>query len=240
MKKPVLPDIIRNAHPARAKLLSYAERLAEGTIIGECDVARHIAECERCDTEVHAMLRSFGLIESLPELQPSRRSTAGILLAARHERHRRQVRAVRVRRVVRVSKGLSVAAAAVVVVNFALEYEPQKPAFRPAVIPAGITVPIQEIVPAAQTAAELPEPEVQESPAETLLWDAVVSTPAALRTGYEDRTRRAVQAYDASIYEAIEELKRNPALAPRVKQIVTSNKKLRNEELKSYFAERPL
>jgi hypothetical protein len=235
-----IPEMVRPAHPARAKLFAYAEQVSNGATIGESDVARHVAACDRCEAEVRGMIRSFDVVVALAPLEPSRRTTAGILLAARNERHQRELRAVRYRKVVRVSKGLSAAAAAVVIVNLAIEYDAPKSSFQPAVIPAGLSLPIQEAVPAAQTAAEVPEPSLRKTPAEKLLRDAVIFAPAQLRTGYEERTRRAMQALEADIHAASQELMRNPAMATRAKQVMMSSQRRLSEELRDYFAERPL
>lgn len=240
MKTPSIPEIIRPAHPTRAKLFTYAEHVANGTVVDASEVACHVASCDRCDAEVRAMVQSFTVLDTVPHLEPSRRVTAGILLAARHERHQRQVRAVRYRKVVRVSKGLSVAAAAAVLVQFAVRYDAPKPTFEPAVIPAGFTLPVQEVVTASQTAAQLPEPTLRTTPAEAILREAVSSAPAQLRTGYEERTRRTLQALDADIHAASQEIMRNPAMAARAKQVMMSSQRRISEELRDYFAERPL
>lgn len=232
-------------HPESDVLFNYAERLADGRELPAGDAARHIECCDQCNREVQTVRRSIELLAAVPSVTPSRSRTAGILLAARNERRVVTARRLRQRQVVRVSKGFSVAAAAVLTVHLAYLYGTQSDNVQRAAIafPNAHGKSVTKLQSVARTIAEepaAPAPVVtRNNPTEFLLRAAVLSQPAPLRTAHQELARRKMQILDADSAAAMEALKRNPALASASRIVMTNSHQV-TEELWDWYVKRPL
>lgn len=236
-------------HPTSDTLFDFAEHIAAGRALPPGDAARHVESCNPCREEIELARRSILAVSAVAELTPSRSRTAGLLLAARNERRVVQARMVRRRRVVRVSKGFSVAAAAVVTVQLAYNYgiapnTPQSSRLDKPEISLNAT-PLKTLRPIAAAVVDQPfgePPSVtwnNDGATEDLLRAAIVSQPAGLRSAHQERTLRKMKMLDADLDAAMKALEHNPALA-RAKTIVMTNSRQVTEELWDWYVKRPL
>ena len=234
---------IPRRHPSKSDLMALAEfgidrgGAADRALL-PVKVAAHVSECADCAREVEGMKRSLQFSAQCVPMEAPRRLTASILLAARNARRVAGRRLLRYRSLLRVSKGVSVAAAALVVIHLADTSRPS--AVAPTVEQASV-VPTSPPNSAPSAELEQPAGAMQEViDIERILRGAVAdSYTRQPRSPRETRLRRTMQSLDADISVALKEGERNPALA-RAGQVVQSNRRRVTEEIKSWYVERPL
>jgi len=210
-------------HPTRESLLEYAERVERGHVPFGSETATHISSCARCSDEVGRIRESIRLTRSIDDLEPSGALEASVLLAMKTHRH-----------------------------------TPSRPAWMGALRSAAVVVVFVGLLSATvrhdSTAREdLPEtePSAPQQSARESIDHLVVITPEevliepALETSWEPKTRweraqwRAIETIDDDIDEALDALENNPAWV-RAGSVVSGNRELKRDKLKTLYAERTL
>jgi hypothetical protein len=218
-------------HPAKRELMAHAESLVDGLGIST-EIARHVASCAGCASEVRAMRESLAFVRAAEGPEPSSDATSQLLVAAREERAALRRARNRMRPVVLAAKGLAYAACLAILATVS---------FRAALGHGAVTASQARPAAPPRMAASVPSAEDlrrTESAVHTLAL-AVGSRPAnqpSLQELYHTRTVRAVGDDLAAARAALE---RNPGSA-RATLLWNANLQTQEKALKALYVERSL
>ena len=218
-------------HPAKRELLAHAESLIDGRGIS-AEIARHLASCAGCASEVRAMRESLAFVRAAqgPELSPD--ATAQLLAAAREERTALRRARRRMRPVVLAVKGLAYAACLTVLAAVS---------FRAALGQGAAAA--SQVYPAAPprlaAVATSPEDLRRTESAVQALAVAVGSRPGTRPSLTELHHTRTVRAVGGDLAAARAALERNPGCA-RAALLWNANLQTQEKALKALYVERSL
>ena len=218
-------------HPAKRELMAHAESLVDGQGIS-ADLARHVASCAGCASEVRAMRESLAFVRAAQGPEPSSDATKQLLVAARQERAALRCARNRMRPVVLAAKGLAYAACLTLLATVS---------FRAALGHGAEAASLARPVASPRMAAVAPSPEdlrKTESAVHTLAL-AVGSRPGTQPSIRELHHTRTVQAVGDDLAAARAALERNPGSA-RATLLWNTNLQTQEKALKTLYVERSL
>ena len=222
------------SHPSNNDLFAYAESLESGKGPVAAHVARHISECAPCRAEVKAMADSLHYVDDAERLEPSKRLTASLLLAAKAERLGTSSTFDSAEFQPRLAWG----AMTVAVVGLAavLSYALQDATVTTELAgPISMPDEIQHL-----NAAVLPfNLTTSPTPKADILTKATEALSQAPKSRWEKEQHRKIRMLSEHIAAGLERLDKNPANV-RAKEVVESSGPLLLETLTTYYAERSL
>ena len=215
-------------------MFAYAERLVGAAGPVSARVARHLSECARCRAEVEAMAGSLSYADDAGLLEPSKRLTASLLLAAKAERLGTSPAFDSFEFRPRLAWGAVTATvvALAAVVSYTLQDGADAlGAERPVSPPQDVQLFNAAILPFNLKASPATGAE--------LLTKAAGVLGQAPKSRWEREQQRKIRMLSEHIAAGLERLDRNPA-SLRAKEVVDSNGPLLLETLTVYYAERSL
>jgi hypothetical protein len=213
-------------HPQRETLFEFAEQLESGRVAFGSDVAAHVRECHRCGGEVQSIRRSLSVAKLASQtIEPTISLEASTILAMKSQRvaHRRQVNR-------RAVKAASFAAAFTVTMSVCLSSSTT-----PAGSDVNKTYPRSGELRLFRTIEALQ----MDSPEEILLEPAIRASNWQPQSAWEKAQRRALDALDHDIDEALAAIQANPALV-RAGMVIDANRETKRRTLKTLYAQRNL
>ena len=229
--------MIKRQHPTKAELFEYAESLVAKHVAFDSKVARHLRSCPSCGAEIASIRNSLEVICDVDELVPWRDSVAAVLLAARPGSRRRGLAFLFLSVAPKSSLGRGVALAAGLLVMMSTILHSSQ---ANAPLPESTTSFSMNTMPEELRAAGFSLDAVMRTTVEEELLGAALASPAwSPHSPWEQAQRRALNALEDDIDEALEALKNNPALA-RAGAVVNSNRERKKETLKVLYANRNL
>lgn len=218
-------------HPTKRDLLTYAEGLIDGNV--PAAIARHVARCPVCRSEVQSIRRSLETVSSADVLTPSTDLAQRIMIDARAARPRRNRFQRTVYRSLAIAKGTAfvfvLAATCAVWFTVSLSGAPVIGSGQPAAAPN-----------AAESGVRIATDELHRATAEIeTLAGAVIAREQRPSSRREWHYARRLINVNAQLSAAQATLERNPS-SPRAIQLVDAGLRRQRDALVTLIRERSL
>lgn len=227
--------MLKRQHPTEAELFEYAETLVANHVAFDSKVARHLRSCPCCGEEIASIRNSLEVIRDVDDLKPGKDSEAAVLLAARPRNRRSGLGLLSIVPRSSLGRGVALAAGLLVMTSTVLHSSRANAPLQEATTSVSMKAAPQEL----HTAGFSLDALMRATAEEELLGAALASPAWSPRSPWEQAQRRALNALEDDIDEALEALKHNPALA-RAGAVVNSNRERKKETLKVLYANRNL
>ncbi len=227
--------MLKRQHPTEAELFEYAETLVANHVAFDSKVARHLRSCPCCREEIASIRNSLEVIRDVDDLKPGKDSEAAVLLAARPRNRRSSLALLSIVPRSSLGRGVALAAGLLVMTSTVLHSSRANAPLQEATASVSMKAAPQEL----HTAGFSLDALMRATAEEELLGAALASPAWSPRSPWEQAQRRALNALEDDIDEALEALKHNPALA-RAGAVVNSNRERKKETLKVLYANRNL
>ncbi len=227
--------MLKRQHPIEADLFEYAESLLSKRVTFDSKVARHLRSCPCCREEIASIRGSLEVISDVDDLKPGRDSEAAVLLAASPGSRRSGLAFLNIVPRSSLGRGVALAAGLLVMTSTVLHSSRANAPLTEPTTAVSMNPASQEL----RTAGLSLDALMPVSAEEELLGAALASPAWSPHSPWEQAQRRALNALEDDIDEALEALKSNPALA-RAGAVVNSNRERKKETLKVLYVNRNL
>lgn len=227
--------MLKRQHPTEAELFEYAESLMAKHVAFDSKVARHLRACPSCGEEIASIRNSLEVIRDVDDLKPGKDSEAAVLLAARPGSRRSGIAFLSIVPGSSLGRGVALAAGLLMMMSTVLHSSRANAPLPEPTTSISMKATSQEL----RTAGFSLDTLMRATAEEELLGAALASPAWSPRSPWEQAQRRALNALEDDIDEALEALKNNPALA-RAGAVVNSNRERKKETLKVLYANRNL
>ncbi len=227
--------MLKRQHPTETDLFEHAESLLAKHVAFDSKVARHLRSCPSCREEIASIRASLEVICEVDDLRPGRDSEAAVLLAASPGSRRSNLAYLSALSGSSLGRGAALAAGLLVMISTVLHSSGANAPLLEPTTSVSMNATSQEI----RTAGFSLDALMRATAEEELLGAALASPVWSPHSPWEQAQRRALNALEDDIDEALKALKNNPALA-RAGAVVNSNRERKKEALKVLYANRNL